>query len=142
MQKIHGDMAFPHPTQYFWAAHLARVVDWCCDHDSKLWVHIKQSCMNIQLPCLPWTELSFLGPLRSHPLIGAVPKVLHQLLPSFTADSNLSCLHLTFPPDLLDTRLQSLLRSGTFKFCDFISRLCLQDLSDISMISELALDTW
>lgn len=105
-KKQKGGLGVPNFQNYYFATHLARIVDWHCHCANKDWVQLEELSSAIPLAYtlwIVWPKCSL--DIKHHPLIGAT------LSTRWTAIA-LSLLSLNndpdFPPGLNDTSLLKL----------------------------------
>lgn len=72
LPKYSGGIGFPDRQRYYWAVHLAQVVDWKVHSHCKGWVTLKYLVSDSYLYLLPWFSKEHVSPtLYSFPHIGA-----------------------------------------------------------------------
>lgn len=72
LPKSGGGIGLPDLQRYYWAVHLARVVDWRLHTRCKGWVLFEQLISAAELRLIPWFSKKYRTSLiHTHPLIGA-----------------------------------------------------------------------
>lgn len=143
--KEKGGIGLPDISRYYRAVHLARIVDWHCNKDSKQWVGMEIEDSSIPLLSSPWLLSPFPEDQKTHPLIGATLQVARKIFR--TTDISPLPSPLTpiignpdFTPGLTNRRLRQLITSEKQSLGEVWTQGELPSSSTISRLTEPPLD--
>lgn len=78
--KERGGMGIPDFKAYYFASHVARIIDWHCHSASKDWISIESYLVPAPLQCSPWmSKTTYPKAMCAHPLVGTTLGIFHQL---------------------------------------------------------------